>query len=232
MRLALAVVLALALLAPHAAAQTRPVGSRPLSDAAAAKQVKRSNWEPRPANRDENHRVLTTKQLKTFRAKSDMPYKARVTGRFKGTTDEIIQWAAAKHGIDVDTMRAVAVIESWWRMTTVGDNGDSFGLFQIRRPYHCCAAYARRSTAFNADYYGAIIRAFYDGKMPWLNDVERGEQYKAGDLDGSVGAWFAGRWHTQPANDYIRRVKDALRAAHLAQRGLPRFVSAYSVVLL
>ena len=103
-----------------------------------------------------------------------MPYKARVTGRFRGTTDEIIQWAAAKHGIDTNVMRAVAVIESWWRMSTVGDNGDSFGLYQIRRPFHCCPAYARRSTAFNADYYGAIIRAYYDGKMPWLNTVERG----------------------------------------------------------
>ena len=64
------------------------------------------------------------------------------------------------------------------------------------------------STAFNADYYGAIIRAYYDGKMPWLNDVEHGETYKAGDLYGSLGAWFAGRWHTQGANDYIARVKE------------------------
>ncbi len=94
-------------------------------------------------------------------------------------------------------------------MSTVGDDGDSFGLYQLRRPFHCCPAYAKASTAFNADYYGAIIRAYYDGKMPWLNDVERGEQYQAGDLDGSLGAWFAGRWHTEPANEYIQRVKDA-----------------------
>jgi len=43
--------------------------------------------------------VLTSNQLKTFRRKSDMPYKSRVTGKFKGTTDEIIQWAAYKHGM-------------------------------------------------------------------------------------------------------------------------------------
>ncbi len=55
-------------------------------------------------------------------------------------------------------------------------------------------------------------RAYYDGKMPWLNDVERGTDYKPGDLYGSLGAWFAGRWHTQPANDYIQRVKDTLKA--------------------
>jgi hypothetical protein len=205
-------VVALALLAPAARADTRPVNSPPLTDTRAAGKVKHSSWEPRPANARANHHVLSKAQLATFRRKSDMPYKARVTGHYTGTTDEIIQWAAAKHGIDVNVMRAVAVIESYWRMSTVGDNGDSFGLYQIRRPYHCCPAYAKSSTAFNADYYGAIIRAYFDGKMPWLNDVEHGQTYKPGDLYGSLGAWFAGRWHTAPANDYIARVKQTLKA--------------------
>jgi hypothetical protein len=137
---------------------------------------------------------------------------SRVTGDFTGTTDEIIQWAAYKHGISEDLLRAVAVQESWWHMSTVGDNGDSFGLFQIRRPYHCCPSFARNSTAFNADYYGAILRSYYDGKETWLNTVERGRDYKAGDLWGSVGAWFAGRWHTPPAEDYIKAVKGHLKA--------------------
>jgi len=206
----LLVVLLGSLLAGPAQASTKPVGARPLSDAQAAKHVHPAK-EVRPANADENHRMLTGAQVKAFRKQSDMPYKARVTGHFTGTTDEIIQWAAAKHGIDVDVMRAVAVVESYWRMSTVGDDGDSFGLYQIRRPYHCCAAYAKRSTAFNADYYGAIIRAYYDGKMPWLNDVEHGRPYRKGDLYGSVGAWFAGRWHTQGADDYIQRVRTTLR---------------------
>jgi hypothetical protein len=209
-RLATAIA-TLALLAPAASASTRPVNSPPLSDTQAAKRVKHSSWEPRPHNARANRTPLTKRQLSRFRSKSDMPYKNRVTGRFKGTTDEIIQWAAAKHGIDTNVMRAVAVIESWWRMSTVGDNGDSFGLYQIRRPFHCCPAYARRSTAFNADYYGAIIRAYYDGKMPWLNTVERGSEYRAGDLYGSVGAWFAGRWRTPPASDYIARVRRTLK---------------------
>ncbi len=205
------VVLAALLLGTPAHAHTRPVGAKPLSDRAAAKRVKPAA-EVRAENRDENRHLLSRAQLATFRKHSDMPYRARVTGHYRGTTDEIIQWAAAKHGIDVNVMRAVAVVESYWRMSTVGDNGDSFGLFQIRRPYHCCAKYARTSTAFNADYYGAIIRAYYDGRMPWLNDVEHGEAYRKGDLYGSLGAWFAGRWHTQPANDYIQRIKDTLRA--------------------
>jgi hypothetical protein len=60
-----------------------------------------------------------------------------VTGHFTGTTDEVIQWAARKWGLKPDLLRAVATVESWWRMSTVGDNGDSFGLFQVRRPFHC-----------------------------------------------------------------------------------------------
>jgi hypothetical protein len=191
-------------------AGTRPVGSEPLSDRAAARLVHRSAFEPRPDNRAENHRIPTRRQLRYFRRHSDMPYKRRVTGRYRGTTDEIIQWAGHKEGVSINLLRAVAVIESYWHMSTVGDNGDSFGLFQIRRPFHCCPFLARRDTAFNADYYAAIIRAYYDGRMPWLNTVEHGRRYRAGDIWGSVGAWFAGRWHTPAAEGYIARVKQAL----------------------
>jgi hypothetical protein len=172
--------------------------------------VKRSPWEPKPGNREENRRIPSRRELRYFRAHSDMTYKRRVSGRYRGSTDEIIQWAAHKHGIDEDVMRAVAVKESWWRMSTIGDNGDSFGLFQIRRPYHCCPHLARYSTAFNADYYGAIIRAYYDGRETWLNDVTHGEPYRAGDLWGSIGAWFSGRWHTRAAEGYIADVRRIL----------------------
>jgi hypothetical protein len=191
-------------------AQTRPVGSPARSDAAAAQRVVHSSWEPRPGNRKANRTRLTRRQIRYFRRHSDMPYATRVTGHYRGTTDEIIQWAAHKHGIDENVMRAVAVIESRWRMSTVGDDGDSFGLYQIRRPYHCCAPFARSSTAFNADYYGAIIRSYFDGRQGWLNEMERGQPYVAGDLWGSIGAWFSGRWHTQAAEGYIDRVKQAL----------------------
>jgi hypothetical protein len=209
----IALLAGVALLAAAAApadarkATTRPVGSKPLTDRAAAKRVDRSRWEPRPANRDENRRVPTRRELRRFYARSDMEYKRRVTGRFRGTTDEILQWVAHKHGIATDVVRAVAVQESWWRMSAIGDGGDSFGIMQMRRPYHCCLPLMRRSTAFNADYWGAIVRAYYDGKMTWLNDVERGRDYAAGDLWGSVGAWFAGRWWTDGAARYVEEVR-------------------------
>jgi hypothetical protein len=211
MRGAIGVFLLLVLVFPAAVgaapARTRPVGSPPLSDKAAAARVDRSAFEPRPSNRAENRRIPTRRELRYFRRNSNMTYKRRVTGHFRGTTDEIIQWAAHKHGIAEDVIRAAAVLESYWRMSTLGDDGDSFGLMQVRRPYHCCPFLARNSTAFNVDYYAAIMRSFYDGNEKWLNTVERGERYRAGDLWGGVGVWFSGRWRTEPSLEYIRRVR-------------------------
>jgi hypothetical protein len=211
--LLLAVVLSAAAAAPaRAGLVTRPHAKKPLSDKRAAKLVHRSRFEPRPANHAATHAMPTAAQLRAFRAHSEMPYARYVTGHFTGTTDEVIQWAARKWGLKPDLLRAVGTVESWWRMSTVGDNGDSFGLFQVRRPYHCWGEcrIARDSTAFNADYYGGILRAYYDGKMTWLNTVERGRDYRAGDLWGSVGAWYAGRWWTGPARQYIHTVRGRL----------------------
>ena len=83
----------------HCAAKTRPVGSPPLSDARAARRVKRARREPRPENAAANSRTPTRAEIAYFYAHSDMTYKRRVTGRFRGTTDEILQWAAHKHGV-------------------------------------------------------------------------------------------------------------------------------------
>ena len=206
-------VLAATVAAPAAARDPKPPGWGPLSSSEAATEVSPSGAEIRPANHRPNHRVPSPASLEAWRATSDMPYAEHVDGRFRGTTDEIIQWAAAKWGFPKRVLRAVAVVESWWRMSVVGDNGDSFGLYQVRRPYHCGGAclIARRNTAWNADYYGGILRAYFDGKMKWLNTVERGRQYRPGDLWGSVGAWFAGRWWTEPAKGYIHEVKQRMR---------------------
>jgi hypothetical protein len=190
---------------------TRPVGSVPLSDAQAAARVQRSAWEPRPENRVANHRVPSAAEIAGFRARSEMPNRRWVTGNLRGTTDEVIQWAAHKWGFHPDLLRAVATVESWWRMSAVGDGGDSFGLFQMRRPYHCCLPLMSGASAFNADYYGGILRAYYDGKQGWLNTVERGRDYRAGDLWGSVGAWFSARWHWGGADAYAARVRQHLR---------------------
>lgn len=192
--------------------KTRKPGWGPRSSQQAAKLVTRSRWEPRPGNRKANRRVPSRKLLRHWRRTSDMPYRGHVNGRFRGSTDEIIQWAAHKWGIDTRTMRAVAIVESWWQMSTRGDNGDSFGLFQVRRPYHCrgqCRI-ARFFTAFNADYFGGIIRSYLDGRQGWLHTVGgNGRRYRAGDLTGSLGAWYSGRWYSTERSivPYIRDIR-------------------------
>jgi hypothetical protein len=206
---AVAAALVLPCASAHGRADTQPVGFTPLSSAGAATLVNRSGFEPRAANYVPNHTVPGKRALRAWRKRSKAPYRRFVDGNFTGTTDEIIQWAAYKWGFDEDILRADAAVESWWRQSTVGGHGSSFGLFQVRAPFHCpgkCKI-ARRSTAFNADAYGAVIRAYFDGKQAWLNTVPHGRPYSAGDLWGSLGAWFAGRWWTGPAANYIAQVQ-------------------------
>jgi len=157
----------------------------------------------------------------------------RVTGNFTGTTDQIIQWAACKWGIDEDIARAQASKESWWFQRNLGDwtsnpsacapnhpigadgqSGlcpESVGLMQVRWQYHQAAFEgnnALNSTAYNLDYAYAMWRECFEGRVTWLNTVERGATYAAGDAWGCTGVWFSGRWYTQPAVDYINAVKD------------------------
>ena len=55
--------------------------------------------------------------------------------------------------------------------------------------------------------------AHADDLVRWLDTVagENGRRYRRGDLWGSVGAWFSGRWWNEPARGYIREVKRRLR---------------------
>ena len=79
--------------------------------------------------------------------------KPRITGNYRGTTDEIIQWAACKWGWSDNVVRAQAVVESHWHQSTRGDfesrsNGHcpyditanpcptSFGIIQVRWYFH------------------------------------------------------------------------------------------------
>lgn len=157
----------------------------------------------------------------------------RITGNFTGTTQTILRWTACKWGIDEDIVYAQTAIESWWRQDTLGDWGtdasacppghglgadgragqcpQSYGVLQDRWPYmkQGWPGYAR-STAMAADIAYAIWRACYEGYETWLNTVERGQTYQAGDAWGCVGRWFSGRWHTAAGDGYVQRVKDYL----------------------
>ncbi|MBW3537051.1 MAG: hypothetical protein KY395_04675 [Actinobacteria bacterium] len=201
--------------APTAVSELRPVGSPVLSDADAASRVRRSGWEPRPDNAIQNQTVPTAAQLSTFHSYTGQwgncdHLRQKVTGNFRGTTDEIIQWAAWKWGLPEDTVRAAAASESWWRMSTVGDNGMSFGLMQIKsveRWHGGTFPLSRDATAFNADYYAGMVRHYFEGCATWLKDYSyNGFTYGAGDLWGSVGAWYSGDWHSNASHSYVNDV--------------------------
>ncbi len=184
-----------------------------LSDAQASDAVRRAA-ETRSDNGADNRRIPTEAQLAYFRSHDQsVPsrYLERVDGDFRGSTDEIIQWAAYKWGFDPQLFRAVAAVESWWHMSTLGDEGHAFGLFQIDARYHCCRFLAQGYTAWNADYYGAMLRSYYDGTQTWLNTVSgNGSPYRPGDLWGSVGYWAAGRWDTETGNSYVAQIRTDL----------------------
>ena len=66
------------------------------------------------------------------------------------------------------------------------------------------------SSAYNLDVAYAVWRSCFEGTETWLNTVERGRQYAAGDAWGCMGRWFSGRWYTPAATDYMARVRDYL----------------------
>jgi hypothetical protein len=86
------------------------VGASLPSDASCASRIKPAA-ETRPANSTYNS---------TRGIGSDTTYP-RVSGNYSGTTDEILQWAACKWGIDEDIARAQAAVESWWFQRHPGD---------------------------------------------------------------------------------------------------------------
>lgn len=206
---------------------TLPPGSPLPADGDCAANVARSAWEPRPANATANARNLYAEGVRAATSYTDpaQSYLFRVTGNFSGTTDEIIQWAACKWGFAVDTVRAQAVVESYWRQSTLGDCGAhtqpqtngcaSVGLLQVKgadipATHPNTWPYAWESTAWNVDYALAVRRACYDGKISWLHD--NNPAYGPGDLWGCIGEWFSGDWHDSGAEQYIATVQQTLAA--------------------
>ena len=194
------------------------------SDAACADGVVASGSETRPANTIFNETRGRQKQLPG-------PFLSRVSGDFTGTTDEIIQWAACKWGIDADVVRAQAVEESNWFMTDLGDftsnsrwcapghvpGGDgkpgcpqSIGILQVKYQFFTDAfPEVAESTAYNLDYALAVWRTCFEGQETWLADNPPRSGYRAGDMWGCLGRWYAGDWRSDMALGYIARVQKA-----------------------
>ena len=197
--------------------ETLPPGSELPSASECAQRVRPAS-EIRPDNTGYNATIGVEPH-------PDIP---RVDGNFTGTTDEILQWAACKWGIDEDIVRAQVAKESWWHQDAGGDLSndpaachpsvrhlspcpESLGILQVRFLYHTPAMDdSITSTAYNADYVYSVMRSCYDGELTWLNTVERGTTYGAGDLWGCLGVWFSGRWRTDAALTYIDAVGQLL----------------------
>lgn len=177
----------------------------PISDASAAALVipkpenrQADNANPNSVVGDANHYIPSAAELNAYlTSERDQynqlitdanPYAAYVTGHFAGSTDEIIQWAAAKWGIPPDWERAQAVNESYWRQTGAGDLTQvasaaaypawtrvdathvyqSVGILQLKWN-HPDANFSIgieplrwKSTAFNCDYNMCMIRFYFD----------------------------------------------------------------------
>ena len=189
---------------------TLPVGSALPSGAECGTRV-RPAVEIRPENTTANNNRGSRANANT---NSDWSGFNRVDGDFAGTTDQLIQWAACKWGIDEDIVRAQMIKESgWYQLGPAGDGGESFGIGQVRTTAHPSAfefsINAKNSTAYNLDYTYAIWRGCYEGVYTWLNTVERNGTYAAGDVWGCVGLWFSGRWYVN--NDaYLNQTGDSV----------------------
>jgi len=221
----------IALVQQSASGSPPPSGTFPRSDAECAAAVAYSSWEPRPDNNAANHRTPTTSQLNSFHAadvNGGVPASAfdQVDGNFTGTTDEIIQWAACKWGFDPDLVRAIAIDESYWHESSVGDftsnenncppgtwNGSgcyqTYGLLQIKYPnYPGTWPMSRDDTAFSAEYKLAYQRACMNGQISQLVGTSG---YPSSNSDtmlwGCVGQWYSGGWYDSGAQKYIARIK-------------------------
>jgi hypothetical protein len=97
----------------------------------------------------------------------------------------------------------------------VGSNGTK-GLMQIGAGANTGTDPLRwKSTAWNLDYYGAVMRFYFDGKCYWCSP-----NYGAGQEWGSIGAWYEPTpWGNQGAKDYIGRVQAELSNRMWAQPG-------------
>lgn len=201
---------------------TLPPGQRLPADADCARRVVPAEPEIRPANAVFN-------QTRGQQPAPPGAFLQRVSGDFTGTTDEIIQWASCKWGIDTEVVRAQAAQESSWFMTSAGDFTDdpsrcapghppgadgrpgcpvSVGIMSVKYHYHSPGfPGVGQSTAYNLDYSLGVWRTCFEGQEPWLAAHPPESGYRPGDLWGCVGRWYSGDWRSAMALEYIDKVQ-------------------------
>jgi hypothetical protein len=199
----------------------------PLSDAAAAALVTpaperiaanaTANATPGPANPADVKWGPWASQMGA--------YLTHVDGHYTGTTDEILSWAAHKWGLSENWVKAEAVAESSWRQSTVGDDGASQGILQVRASQGVNAAandgwggypWTHNSTALAADFQCAYIRWVFDGHFSSYGGQTVAQVAAAHGWDyvmwGALGSWYSGAWYTSDAQQYISSVQGFLNS--------------------
>lgn len=194
--------------------------------------------ELQPANSTANHTVPTTSQLSSFHSNptfigdlSAADYQ-RIDGNFKGTTDQIIRWAACKWGLDENAMRAEAWEETdapvhAWAQAQVGDwttvqanchagawngwNGSgcwkSYGIFQVQPLTWNVWPEVQSTTAFNVDFRSGYQRACMNGHVRGLGTSYPGSSDTNERFWGCMGEWYSGAWNDTGALYYISLVQ-------------------------
>jgi hypothetical protein len=163
------------------------------SDAICAARLQRSPWEPRPSNTSANHHLVNPDAFRESLASrpraSQYHYTAqwdnwllpRVDGQFRGTTDEILQWAACKWGLPDNFLRAVADLESTWYQKALYGAGQCVPLygcgdFFTTEPYparktYCNELFRVGGYNYEADYGDGYCPKTFSvvGVMTWWN---------------------------------------------------------------
>jgi hypothetical protein len=188
-----------------------------------------ASWgEQRPDNADENRRTgsYTFNGVINGVQGSQARYGARVHGHSRTsanapltTTREVIYWGACYWGLSGDLTAARAIMESSWRMTTVGDRGNSYGLLQIKRTVHRHTyPMTKYRTPFGIDYANGWQRACVDGNFTWL-----GSDYISSNAErrtwGCIRAWYSGLWYDEGSDFYEAQVRYILAQRFWEQPG-------------
>ena len=224
----------------------RPHAKLPSANTCATEVLSQPSSEGIPANVGANHTMPDPSDLKKFHARPVWSNKirkrdfAKVDGDFTGTTDQIIQWASCKWGVDENAMRAESWYETFWIQSTAGDkrtdyaechtpnwNGwdgtecwQSYGIFQTKVLDFNVWPETRDSTAFNSDFRGAYLRACLNGDVAYLTRSTPEPGYpkvRKANLDykfwGCLGQWASGGWYDVGSIEYITSVRRTALAA-------------------
>jgi autotransporter family porin len=210
-----------------------PPGASLPTAARCAALVRRSTWEPRPANAEANDTTppagLELGTFSQWNGTWNDSYRTRIDGNFTGTTDEIAQWAACKWGWSDNLVRAQMAQESHWRQLTEGD-------FEPRSSGHCVSGDTRDPcpTSFSIIqvkwyHHPAVATSSAVGSSyPWIRrstayalDLQLAEMRGCydgmstylgntrGDVNGCLESWFTGSW-TPGGGAYTARVSSHL----------------------